>query len=376
MIKRMIIMLVFVGLLFGGIFGFQSFKAHMTQKYMAARGIPPQTVSTMTAKETAWQPQIEAVGSLVAVHGADIASEVSGIVSRIHFKSGDEVKAGDLLLELNADTDLARLQAIKAQANLARKIYQRNEKQLRDQLVSQATMDTDLGDLQSAEAQVAEQEALIAKKSIRAPFDGRLGIRAVNLGQYLNPGAKIVTLQALDPIYIDFYLPQKYTSQIAAGQKVSVKADAFPDEAFPGAITAINPKVDIGSRNIEIRARIDNPQHRLLPGMFATVDVLVDTPQQHITLPQTAITYNPYGDLVYVVENKGQGKDGHPRLVAQQKFVTVGATRGDQVAVLTGIQPGDVVVTAGQIKLRNGTPVLINNSIQPADDAAPQPKDE
>ncbi len=376
MIKRMLIMLVLVGLLFGGIFGFQSFKARMTQKYMAAQGIPAQTVSTTTAGETLWQPQIEAVGTLQAIQGTDVSSEVSGIVSRIHFKSGNEVKAGDLLLQLSADTDIATLQSITAQADLAGKVYRRDLKQLRAQLVSQATVDNDLGNLQSTEAQVAEQEALIAKKSIRAPFSGRLGIRAVNLGQYLNPGATIVTLQALDPIYIDFYLPQKYIRQIAVGQKVSVKADAFPGETFPGRITAINPKVDTGSRNIKIRARIDNPRHRLLPGMFATADVMVEAPQRHITLPQTAITYNPYGDLVYVVENKGKGPDGRPRLIAVQKFVTVGDTRGDQVAVLHGIRTGDVVVTAGQIKLRNGTPVIINNAIQPADDAAPQPKDE
>ncbi len=376
MTKRMVIMLILVGLLFGGIFGFQAFKAHMVKKFMSSRGMPPQTVSTIKAHMQTWQQQLEAVGSLQAVRGADLAPEVSGLVVKIHFKSGQEVKAGALLVELDARSDLARLQALKATAELAGKTCRRDRRQFQAHAVSRATLDADLAHLKSAKARVAEQQALLAQKFIRAPFAGRLGIRAVNLGQYLDPGAKIVTLQALDPIFVDFYLPQRLISHVALGQPVTVRVDAFTGKTFAGKISAINSKVDQDTRNIRVRATIRNPNHLLLPGMFATTTIEVGQPQPRVTLPQTAISYNPYGNIVYLVKQKGKGRNGRPGLVAEQKFVTTGATRGDQVAILKGVQPGDVVVTSGQIKLHNGTPVLINNSIEPANDAAPAPRDE
>lgn len=376
MTKRMLIMLVVAAVVFGGIFGFQAFKSQMIKKYMSARGVPPQTVSTITASEQAWQPQLEAVGSLQAVRGTDIAPEVGGIVSRINFKSGEDVKAGTLLLELNADADIAKLQSLKATAELARQTYLRDRQQFKDRAVSQATLDVDTANLKSAEAQVTGQQALVDKKLIRAPFSGRLGIRAVDLGQYLNAGVKIVTLQKLGPIFVDFYLPQKSISRITVGQAVSVKTDAFPGKTFAGKISAINPKVDSGTRNVEIRATVLNPQRLLLPGMFVTIAIRIGRTQRLITLPQTAITYNPYGNIVYLVEHNGKGSAGKPALMAKQKFVTTGETRGDQVAILDGVKAGDVVVTSGQIKLRNGTPVVINNAIEPANDAAPKPRDE
>ena len=376
MTKRMVIMLILVGILFGGIFGFQAFKARMIQKFMAARGIPPQTVSTIKASEQSWQPQMEAVGTLQAKHGVDLAPEVSGTITGIHFRSGEEVRAGTLLVNLDASSDIAKLHSLQAAAALAEQTFSRDQQQFQEKAISKATLDTATANLKSARAQVAEQQALIAKKAIRAPFSGRLGIRQVDLGQYLNPGTKIATLQVLDPIYVDFYLPQKAISQIKVGDKVTVKTDAFPGKHFAGEISAINPKIDVGTRNVEVRARVHNPGHELLPGMFATTDIRLGTPQRHITLPQTAITFNPYGNTVFLVENKGKGHNGKPQLVAQQKFVTTGATRGDQIAVLKGVKADDVVVTAGQIKLRNGTPVVINNSIKPTDNPAPTPKDE
>ncbi|GBE52141.1 multidrug resistance protein MdtA precursor [bacterium BMS3Bbin14] len=376
MTKRMIIMLILVGLLFGGIFGFQAFKARMVKKFMSSRGMPPQTVSTIRASMQPWQRQLEAVGSLQAVRGADLAPEVSGLVVKIRFKSGQEVKAGALLVELDASSDRAKLQALKATAEFAEQTWRRDRQQFRAHSVSQATLDADMANLKSSRAQVAEQQALLDKKFIRAPFAGRLGIRAVDLGQYLHPGAKIVTLQALDPIFVDFYLPQRTIRQVALGQSVTVRVDAFAGKTFAGKISAINPRVDQDTRNIRVRATISNSDHLLLPGMFATTDIEVGRPQPRVTLPQTAISYNPYGNIVYLVKQKGKGRDGRPRLVAEQKFVTTGATRGDQVAILKGVPPGSVVVTSGQIKLHNGTPVLINNSIEPANDAAPAPRDE
>jgi membrane fusion protein (multidrug efflux system) len=370
MSKRMLMMLVLVVLVFGGIFAFQAFKAHMIRKFMAAQGAPPQTVSTIKAGYQEWQPRLEAVGTLRAVRGTDIASEVSGIVAAITFQSGDDVKAGALLLQLRADDDLAKLQSLKATAELAETTYKRDQQQLKAQAVSQATIDNDVANLKSAKAQVAEQQALVDKKFIRAPFSGHLGIRAVDLGQYLNPGTKIVTLQALDPIYVDFYLPQKWFGHITIGQRVTAKADAYPGEAFGGEISAIDSKVDPNTRNVQVRATIHNPAHKLLPGMFATVDIATGEAQRYITLPQTAISYNPYGNTVFLIEQKGE-QQAKPLLIARQRFVTTGDTRGDQVAILKGVAEGDTVVSAGQIKLRNGSPVLINNSIQPTDNPAP-----
>ncbi len=376
MTKRMVIMLALVGVLFGGIFGFQAFKARMIGKFMAARGMPTQSVSTIRASEQLWRPRLKVVGTLRAVHGTDLAPMVSGIVTHIDFKSGETVKAGALLVVLNAAADKAKLRSLLATEQLAQKTLLRDRQQFKSRAISQATLDTDVAKSARAQAQVAEQRALVAKKFIRAPFAGRLGIRAVDLGQYLNPGAKIVTLQALNPILLDFYVPQKSIGQITLGQRVSVKTDAFPNRTFVGKISAINPKVNLSTRNVEVRAVMRNPRHLLLPGTFVVAEIKTSRPRRYITLPQTAISYNPYGNIVFLVDTKGNGPKGKPVLVARQRFVTTGDRRGDQVAILNGVNAGDVVVTAGQIKLRNGTPVAINNAIKPANDIAPQPKDQ
>ncbi len=376
MTKRMIIMLIFVGILFGGIFGYNAFKGAMVKKYMASRGIQAQTVSTIKASTNPWQGQLEAVGTLQASRGADLAPEVSGLVAKINFSSGQEVESGALLLKLDDSSDLAKLQSLKATAELTQKTSQRDREQFKAHAVSQATLDTDMANLKSAEAQVAEQQALVDKKHIRAPFSGRLGIRMVNIGQYLNAGTTIVTLQSLDPIYVDFFLPQRSLSEIATGMKVEIVSDAFAGKTFSGEISAISPKIDKATRNIQVRARIQNPGHLLLPGMFVTTTVQVGQSKEEITLPQTAITFNPYGDIVFLVKEKGKDKNGKPQLIAEQKFVTTGETRGDQIAVLKGLKPGDIVVTSGQLKLRNGTPVVINNTIKLGDNPSPMPKDE
>jgi membrane fusion protein (multidrug efflux system) len=339
-------------------------------------GAPPQTVSTTVAALQQWQPQLEAVGTLRAVKGADLGLEVPGIVEQIAFQSGQDVQAGDLLLQLRAEDDIARLHSLEANAQLAQITYDRDHKLLKTQVVSQATLDSDAAKLKDAQAQVAAQQAVINKKFVRAPFAGHLGIRAVDIGQYLSAGTTIVTLQALDPIYLDFYMPQQSLDEIKVGQTVTVKVDTYPGQEFSGEISAINPKVDTNSRNVQVRATLKNPDHKLLPGMFATVDIATSEPQRYVTLPQTAIAYNPYGSTVYLVDDKGKDAKGQPQLVARQTFVTTGATRGDQVAVLSGVKEGDTVVTAGLIKLHNGTPLLINNSVQPSDDPSPRPKDQ
>jgi len=375
MTKRMIIMLVAVGVLFGGLFGFKAFLGGVIKKSISAQGVPPQTVSTAKAQFTEWQGEFQAVGTLRAVRGADVAPELSGVITAIHFQSGQAVAAGAPLVQLNAESDLARLQSLAAAADLAQANYERDKKQLEFQAVSQAVVETDAATLKSARAQVAEQQALLNKKLVRAPFEGRLGIRAVDLGQYVNAGAKLVTLQALDPVYVDFYAPQKSLGKIALKQKIVLTTDAFQGQQFPGEVSSIDPKVDPATRNVQVRATVRNPKRSLLPGMFATVMLASGGPQRFLTLPQTAVSYNPYGDTVFVVE-ESKGKDEKVALVAQQKFVTTGETRGDQVAILSGIKEGDTVVTAGQIKLRSGFPVIVNNSIQPTNEPAPQPKDQ
>jgi membrane fusion protein (multidrug efflux system) len=276
---------------------------------------------------------------------------------------------------MDARSDLAKLQSLKATLELAKKNYIRDQEQFKEQIISQATLDADLADLQRTEAQVAEQQALVDKKTIRAPFDGRLGIRAVDLGQYLNPGMKIVTLQTLDPIFVDFYLPQKDINRIAIGHYVTIITDAYPEQFFKGIITAIDPKVDTSTRNVGIRASIRNPKQQLLPGMFTTTRIDTGKPGRFITLPQTAVVFNPYGTVVYLAMEKGKSPDGKPNLIAMQRFIKTGETRGDQIAILEGLKEGDLVVTSGQIKLRNGTPIIINNRIQPTNDAAPTPID-
>ena len=371
MIKRMVIMLVAVAIVLAGIFGFQVFKASMIKKFMAQMASPPQTVSASKVGGSDWQAQVEAVGSLRAVKGADLSLEVAGVVDTISFGSGDDVKEGALLLKLRADDDIAKLDSLKAMEQLSQITYERDQKQLKINAVSQATIDTDAANLKNAKAQVAQQQAILDKKFLRAPFAGHLGIRSVDVGQYLGPGTAIVTLQALDPIYLDFFVPQQQVDRIKLEQAVTVRIDAFPNQVFAGEISAINPKVDASSRNVQIRATLKNPDHKLLPGMYATVDIPTGAPQHFVTLPQTAITYSPYGDTVYVVEQNGADQNGKPKLIARQTFVTTGATRGDQVAVLKGVKEGDMIVTAGQLKLHNGSTVLINNAVTPTADAAP-----
>ncbi|HUI46607.1 MAG TPA: efflux RND transporter periplasmic adaptor subunit [Nitrospirota bacterium] len=375
MAKRMIIMLIVVGVLFGGIFGYKIFQSRMMKKY-ASLQLPPATVTAMKAEYQPWQPQLRAVGSLRAVRGVDVTCEISGLVRSLHFKSGDEVKEGQLLVELNADADRAQLESFKAAADLAQTTYERDKKQFEVQAVSQATLDAEADDLKSKRAQVDQQQALVDKKTIRAPFAGKLGISTVNPGQYLNPGDKIVTLQSLDSLYVDFYLPQQELSHVAIGQAVIVKTDTYPGRTFSGRITTVDPKVDPDTRNFQAEALISNSRHALLPGMFASIEVQSGAVQRYLTLPQTAVTYNPYGDTIFIVEEGAKGSGNKALLTVKQSFISVGETRGDQVAILTGLKEGEMVVTSGQLKLRNGSPVVIDNKVQPSNEVAPKPVDQ
>ncbi len=365
----MLIMIVGVILLVA-VIGFVVVRTIMKQIAQGSAPQPAVVVTAMTAGKQEWQPQLKAVGSLRALRGVDVTTEIAGLVREIRFKSGDEVKSGAVLVQLNADSDLAQLASLKAAADLAQTTLTRDRVQLAAQAISQAQIDGDEADLKSKRAQAAAQQAIIDKKTIRAPFSGRLGITLVNPGQYLNPGDKVVTLQTIDPIYIDFNLPQQQIGGVAVGQTVTVLSDAFRGQSFDGKVTAIDAKVDTTTRNVQIEATVANPKRLLLPGMFARAAVDSGEKQSYLTLPQTAITYNPYGATVFVTAEKKDAK-GHAELQAQQVFITPGPTRGDQVAILKGVSEGDTIVTSGQLKLKNGTPVRVDNSVQPLERREP-----
>jgi membrane fusion protein (multidrug efflux system) len=371
---RMIVMLIIVGVIAGAVYGFRAFGAAQGAKYMAAMQNPAQVISTAPVTKQSWQASMSAVGSLRAVNGTDLAFETSGIVDTLHFNSGDDVQTGQVLATLRPDDSTGKLDALKAQEQLAEITLGRDEKQFKAQAVAQATLDADTANLKNLKAQVAQQQALIDERTIKAPFAGHLGIRQIDLGQYVSPGTFVVTLQSLDPIFADFYLPQQTLQQIKLKQAVTVKIDAYPGQDFTGEIVALNPKVDATNRNIQVRAALKNPKHELLPGMYGTVDIAASAPADFLTVPQTAITYNPYGNTVFVVVDKDStGKDGK---FARQTFVKTGQTRGDQVQILSGVNEGDIVVTSGQTKLRNDTPVKIDDKVQPASDANPSPQDQ
>ncbi|RFP18821.1 MULTISPECIES: efflux RND transporter periplasmic adaptor subunit [unclassified Duganella] len=380
MTKRMFIMiggvlLLIVVLAFG--------KYLQIKKLIASSPKPTaQVVTAIKASISEWQPQLTSVGTLVPVRGVDVTTEIAGLVRQVHFKSGDEVKAGQVLFELNADSDIAQLRALQAAADLSASVLKRDKLQFAAQAISQAQLDNDDADLKSRKALVAQQQALVDKKTIRAPFAGKLGITAVNPGQYLNPGDKLVTLQTIDTVYIDFFVPQKQLAGLSIGQKLSLTSDAYPGVGFPGKVTSISPKVDAATRNVQVEATVPNAKRQLLPGMFANVSLDQGDQKKYLTLPQTSITYNPYGSTVFVLapppaDAKDALKDdkGNAHLVAQQVFVTTGPTRGDQVAILTGVKEGQTVVTSGQLKLKNGTPAVIDNKVQPANNPNPTPQE-
>ena len=365
-------MLAIVGVFLGLIFGWKAMSTHM--KNISLSAAPPAiTVSTMKVESSSWEPKLKSVGSLRAQVGVNVTTELAGMVEEIHFKPGAEVKKGEFLVQLNAATELGQLHALQAQVELAKITYKRDKAQFNVHAVSKQTVDTDEWSLKNLQAQVEQQAATVAKKTIRAPFSGHLGINNINPGQYLNVGDTITTLQALDPIYVDFYLPQQELAKLKLGQKVTVNTDTFPTQNFEGRITTIQPLVDVATRNVQVEASLANPKHQLKPGMFVQAEVELEKRQKYLTVPQSAISFNSYGDIAFIVKDSGK-KDSknQPILIVKAVFVTSGETRGDQVAVLNGLKLGDVIVTSGQLKLKNDSVIAINNKIQPSNNAAPK----
>ena len=374
--RRMTIMLCGVFLLLGLIFAFNQFKTFMIKNFISGMGLPPATVSTMVIATSEWQPKLTSVGNVRAFRGVELSTEIGGLVLTVPIKSGQDVKENDLLIKLNDASDVAQLKSLKAMADLAKVINERDRQQLAIQAISKNVFDTSAADAKSKQAQVEAQIALVAKKNLKAPFSGRVGIVMMNPGQYVNPGDKLLTLQTLDPIFVDFNLPQSNAEQIQVGQDIVVTTDAFKDASFTGKITAVSPKVDTNTRNIQVEAKIANPDKKILPGMFANVNIKLGDQVKLLTLPQTAVTYNPYGSTVFIAKPTGKkDKQGNSTLEAQQVFVTTGATRGDQVSILKGVEEGATVVTSGQLKLKNGTPLIINNKVLPANSPDPKPQE-
>lgn len=370
MSRRMKIMLICLSILFGCIILYKIFMSVM-MRYAISHQSQVVTVSTMTTSLSDWRPKLQGSASLRAIRGVNVTTELAGMVQTIYFTPGSTVKEGDVLVQLNADNEIAQLHSLEANLDIAKITYNRDKAQLAVQAVSKQVVDNDAANVKSLEAQVAQQSAIVLKKTVRAPFAGRLGINNVNPGQFVNPGDKIVTLQTLDPIYADYFMPQQSLAILKVGQDVTLTSDTYPGKTYRGKITTIEPAVDVNTRNVQVEATIENPDFELTPGMFAFVEVTTGNPKPFLTVPQTAITFNSYGDIVYVVRDD---KDKHDKLVqvARQVFVTTGEIRGDQIQILKGLNPGETIVTSGQLKLKNGSQIAINNTVVPANDPAPQ----
>lgn len=357
MFKRFLLFFILIGGALGAVayFKYQQMQAMQAQM---SQGQPPATIASAAVEPESWRPAFTSVGSLRAVNGIQLSAEVSGIVKAIRFESGDRVRQGDVLLELDDDVDQAALEALKADRELARVEFRRAQELLPKKAVSRSEYDQAQANVQAAGARVAEQQAVIALKTLRAPFDGELGIRQVDLGQYLEPGVPIVSLQALAPIYADFGLPERYFADLERDMEVEFVTSAYPDEAFVGRISAIEPGIDEGARSVRVRATLTNADGRLRPGMFVQVRVLQPDSQTFLTLPRTAISYNTYGDFVYLLQENDDGQ-----LSAKRKQVTTGAVRAGRVVIESGLEAGQQVVRAGLVKLRDGQAVQIDNSV-------------
>lgn len=398
MTYRSILLPVGAAALFGGLLFMKSFGDEQMNVFFDTMPQPPVTVSATEVTRERWPQVIEAVGTFVAVNGADLATETDGIVTAIGFVNGTAVKQGQVILTLDTAVDRAELQALEATGRLAATELERFQRLYESKSVSKADLDTRQSQADQARANLAAQRARNAQKTITAPFDGVLGIRRVNLGQYVEPGTAIVTLQSLDPIFLNFTLPEQRLADISVGLPVTVQADALPGRGFQGKITAIEPEIDRATRNFMAQASFENPDHGLRPGMFAKVQLQHGAPRDVLVVPQTAISFNPYGNSVYVIrageapaqtgqtgEANAQASAGEsqppapqvaeasPLLTVKQRFVRTGTQRGDLIEVIDGLAAGERVVTSGLLKLRNDAVVAINNEVEPEADATPSP---
>ncbi|HWQ55664.1 MAG TPA: efflux RND transporter periplasmic adaptor subunit [Bryobacteraceae bacterium] len=374
MAKRMILMLAMTAVAIGalGFIKFRQIQAGIAQA--ASFQPPPEAVTTINARQVRWPVTISAIGTIAAVQGVTVSADLPGIVDRIGFDSGKAVREGEVLLELDTRQEQAQLTAMEARSELARLNFERMQGLVNDGAISRADYDRAAAERKQTEAGVGEIRATIQRKTIRAPFSGILGIRQVNLGQYLSAGDPVVNLQSLDPIYVNFGVPQQDAGQVHIGRVVRLTKGDVAGVEFTGRVTAIDSKVDEATRNIQVQATLANPRGILRPGMFVQTEMVVGANRSVLVLPASAIGYAPYGDSVFVVTDL-KGPDGKVYRGVRQQFVKLHGSRGDQVAVISGIKPGDEVVTSGVFKLRNGAAVVINNKVRPGNNPAPKPED-
>jgi membrane fusion protein (multidrug efflux system) len=369
----MILMLGLVLLIIAGL-GFVKFQQIQTA---IAQGMayqpPPEAVTTIVAATETWPETLSAIGTVAAVRGVTVSADLPGTIDRIGFDSGRFVEAGAVLVELDTRQERAQLAAVEAERELAQLNYQRMKGLLDERVISRAEFDRATAEQKATDARVSEIRAAIARKTIRAPFSGVLGIRQVNVGQYLSGGDPIVSLQALDPIYVNFDVPQQAVPQMRLGREVRITAEELTGQTFVGRITALDSTINESTRNVRVQATLTNPGGVLRPGMFVQSEVVLGASQSVIALPASAISFAPFGDSVFIVTTL-KGPDGREYRGVRQQFVKLGPTRGDQVAVISGVNPGDEVATSGVFKLRTGAAVHVDNSVQPGNNPAPKPE--
>ncbi|MFZ0200220.1 MAG: efflux RND transporter periplasmic adaptor subunit [Candidatus Sulfotelmatobacter sp.] len=374
MAKRMILMLGVMALLLGGL-GFAKFRQIETAIAQGASfQLPPTAVTTVVARKETWPSTLALIGTAAAIQGVTVSADLPGTIDKIHFESGQWVHEGDILVELDTRQERAQLASLEAQRDLARINYGRAQELVKAGVISRSDYDNADSQQKATEAQVGDIRAAIARKTIHAPFSGLLGIRQVSLGQYLAAGQAIVSLQSLSPIYVNFGVPQQDTPKVIPGHVLRVTNGDLPGMAFTGRITALDSVISEQTRNIQVQATVTNKENKLRPGMFVQVELPLGQPREVVPLPASAINYAPYGDSVFVVVEMKDAKGNAYRGVRQQ-VVKVEGSRGDQVAVTSGINPGDEVVSAGVFRLRNGAPVLVNNTVKPENSASPKPED-
>lgn len=372
--KRIFFAIAILILLAGALTGIKILQIRRLMQQGAAYTPPPTKVTAATAQKATWETLLNAVGTLEAMQGVTVSAELPGKVIRIAFQSGDAVQRGDLLVRLDTSSEQAQLPGAEAEVTLARLNLQRSDQLLAEHIISPAEHDQAVADYRSARAAADAIRATIGKKTVRAPFAGRLGIRQVDLGQMLSDGQAIVTLQQLDPIHVNFLLPQQQLAGLHTGLPVRVTADTLPGQTLEGTINAINPEVDSATRNVRIQAILKNPGEQLRPGMFVSVAVVLPTKEPVLTIPATAILYAPYSDSVFVIEDQKDEQSGEIQKIIRQQLVRLGTRKGDFAAVTSGLEEGQAVVTTGVFKLRNGQSVIVDNSLSPQFETTPTPE--
>jgi len=374
MARRMVLMLAVTVVVLTAL-GFVKFRQIQTAVQAASSFQPPPVaVTSAVAQRQEWPTTINMIGTVEAVHGVTVSADLAGTVTKITFESGQTIHEGDVLVELDTSQERAQLAALEAQRDLAQVNYTRMQELVKEGVISRMEYDQATAQQKQTAANVGEIKATIGRKTIRAPFTGVLGIRKVNLGQYLSGGSPVVSLQSLNPIYVNFGVPQQNVGQVRVGHTVQISSDDLPGQAFTGRVTAMDSIVDEATRNVQVQATLSNPEGKLRPGMFVQVDVALRAAHPVISLPASAISYAPYGDSVFVITDLKDEK-GRPYRGVRQQFVKVEGSRGDQVGVISGVNPGDEVVTSGVFKLRNGAAVQVNNKVQPENNPAPKPED-